>query len=125
LDLVTKAIQKQQDLFHQNPSGQSPWLIGPEAIKYGLDELSRRKRDTYLKAEFPHLWPHIEKFHGGKTEYLPSTLAQLLGTGWESICKDLISIGLLRRTVIRKTGIETYQFPFVYKGGLELTRGRA
>lgn len=125
LDLVTKAIQKQQDLFHQNPNGQSPWLIGPEAIKYGLDELSKRKRDTYLKAEFPHLWPHIEKFHGGETEYSPSTLAQLLGGDWESICKDLMSIGLIRRTTIRTTGIETYQFPFVYKGGLGLTRGRA
>ncbi len=36
--------------------------------------LSKRKRDTYLKAEFPHLWPHIEKFHGGKTEYSAEAL---------------------------------------------------
>ena len=27
------------------------------------------KKQTYLKAEFPHLWTHIEKFMGGKTEY--------------------------------------------------------
>jgi len=50
---------------------------------------------------------------------------QLLGTDWEAICKDLMSIGLIRRTIIRTTGIETYQFPFVCKGGLGLTRGRA
>ena len=86
---------------------------------------STRVETSAFRREFRHLWPSIEKFHGGKTEYSRCALAQLLGTDWESICKDLVSIGLFRRTVIRKTGQETYQFPFVYKGGLELTRGRA
>ena len=62
LDLVLIVKQKQEDEFNQARSGKSSWLIGPKAILYGLGELSKRKRDTYLKAEFPHLWEHIKKF---------------------------------------------------------------
>lgn len=124
LDLVTRAIQKQQNDFLQSPNDKSAWLIGPEAIQYGLDQLSKRKRDTYLKAEFPHLWPHIEKFHGGKTEYSKTALQQLFGKEWEQVCMDLVSIGLIKKRVTKKAE-ETYQFPFVYRGGLELSQGRA
>lgn len=66
LDLITRAKQQQQDEFNAALTGQSPWLIGPKAIIHGLEELSRRKRDTYLRAEFPHLWDHIKKFESGK-----------------------------------------------------------
>jgi hypothetical protein len=123
LDLITKAKQKQQDEFNQTPESESPWLIGPKAIQYGLEELSKRKRDTYLKAEFPHLWPFIEKFEGGKTEYDPLSLESLLGDDWENISNDLISIGLLDK---RGQDTEaTYSFPYVYRKGLNLTQGKA
>jgi hypothetical protein len=122
IDLVTRAKQAQQSSFQQAPDGASPWLIGPEAIQYGLVELSRRKRDTYLKAEFPHLWQNIEKFVGGKTEYSPNALKDLFGKEWERACKDLVAIGLLRKT--QRSGQQTYSFPFVFRPGLELTQGR-
>jgi hypothetical protein len=123
LDLVTKAKQAQQDEFNQTPSGNSPWLIGPKSILYGLEELSKRKRDTYLKAEFSHLWAHIEKLEGGKTEYLPGTLQKLLGRRWEDISADLISIGLVKKRT--RAGRTTYWFPYVYRKGLDLTQGQA
>lgn len=123
LDLVTKAKQAQQSVFQQTPDGESPWLIGPDAIQYGLDQLSKRKRDTYLKAEFPHLWPHIEKFHGGKTEYSAEALTDMFGKNWERVSKDLVAIGLIRK--VERRGQQTYWFPFVYRSGLELTQGRA
>jgi hypothetical protein len=123
LDLITKAKQKQQDEFNQTPEGESPWLIGPKAVQYGLEELSKRKRDTYLKAEFPHLWPYIEKFEGGKSEYDAISLENLLGPEWEKVSDDLISIGLLGK---RGQDTEaTYWFPYVYRKGLNLTQGRA
>ena len=65
----------------------------PKAILHGLEELSKRKQDTFLKAEFPHLWSHIEKCEGGKTEYDSTTLQKLLGRGWEKIVEDLVSMG--------------------------------
>ena len=121
LDLVARAKQNQQDEFNASPAGESPWLIGPKAILHGLDALSKRKRDTYLKAEFPHLWPSIEKFEGGKTEYDSSTLQELLGSGWEKIVSDLLSLG-----VLGKRGKEvTYVFPHLYRRGLSLSQGRA
>jgi len=123
IDLVTKAKQAQTDIFQQAPDLESPYLISPDAIQYGLQELSKRKRDTYLRAEFPHLWPYIEKFHNGKTEYAESAVRSLLGQGWESICKDLISIGVIKK-MERKEKV-SYVFPYVYRYGLQLAQGRA
>jgi hypothetical protein len=119
LDLVTKAKQTQQDLFNASPDGESPWLIGPQAMLYGLEELSKRKKDTYLRAEFPHLWPDIEKFQGGKSEYSAETLQNLFGRHWEKTCSDLISIGLLTKQK------HTYWIPHLYRKGLDLTQGSA
>ena len=123
LDLITKAKQKQQDEFNQTPASESPWLIGSKAIQYGLEELSKHKRATYLRAEFPHLWMHIEKFEGGKTEYDSASLQNLLAKNWADICDDLVSIGVLGKRV-RDREI-TYWFPYVYRKGLNLTQGRA
>lgn len=123
LDLITRAKQQQQDEFNAALTGQSPWLIGPKAIIHGLEELSRRKRDTYLRAEFPHLWDHIKKFEGGKTEYDPASLHSLLGKNWEKIVADLVAIGVLGK---KGRGREiTYWFPYIYRKGLSLTQGRA
>jgi hypothetical protein len=123
LDLITKAKQKQQDEFNQTLQSESPWLSGPKAILHGLEELSKRKRDTYLNAEFPHLWGHIKRFEGGKTEYDAASLQKLLGKKWEVICADLMSIGVLEKT---GRGAEaTYVFPHVYRKSLNLTQGRA
>ena len=61
IDLLTKAKQKQQDEYKSDSSGESDFIIGPSAIIYGLEELSKRKRTTFLEAEFPHLWKHIKK----------------------------------------------------------------
>jgi hypothetical protein len=120
LDMVTKAKQAQQDMFHASPEGESSWLIGSQAIQYGLEELSKRRRDTYLKAEFPHLWPQIAKFQGGKSEYSASAVQRLLGRGWQETANDLMSIGFLKK----RGGPEepTFWIPYLYRKGLELTQ---
>jgi hypothetical protein len=66
LDLLTRAKQKRVDTLAGNPEIQSDYLFDSGSIIYGFNELSLKKRDTYLKAEFPHLWPIMEKFSGGK-----------------------------------------------------------
>jgi len=121
LDLLTKAKQNQQDIFTASPTAESAWLIGSQSMQYGLEELSKRKRDTYLKAEFPHLWPYIEKFQGGKSEYSTEAIQQLLGRHWERVVSDLMSIGLIQE----RRGADTYWIPYVYRKGLDLTQGRA
>ncbi|MGH7451704.1 MAG: hypothetical protein ACRENG_10190 [bacterium] len=42
IDLLTRAKQKQHDDFSADSSGESEWLIGPAAIRYGFAELSNR-----------------------------------------------------------------------------------
>ena len=123
IDLVTRAKQAQQDTFNATPDGQSSWLIGPQALLYGLAELSKRRRDTYLKAEFPHLWPHIEKFQGGKSEYSVPAIQKLLGKTWQEAANQLVSVGFLRKR--ERSGQPTFWVPYLYRKGLDLTQGKA
>lgn len=123
LELVSRAKQHQQDEFTQTPDYESQWLIGQKALLHGLKELSIRKKTTYLQAEFPHLWPHIEKFIGGKTQYSTTALLRRLGKQWEAIVNDLVAIGVLRKTTVKENIV--YSFPPVYRKGLDLIRGKA
>lgn len=123
LELLTTARQKQLDLCLADPDGSSSDIIGSVAIQYGLEELSKKKRQTYLEAEFPHIWPSIAKFVGGKTEYNRSALQKLLGKNWEKTVEDLVSLGVLRPKT--KNKIENYWIPYVYRKGLEVSQGSA
>lgn len=123
IDLLSRAKQHQQDEFRANTAGRSDWIIGPSSLQYGLQELSKRKRQTYLEAEFPHLWRYIEKFINGKTQYDELTLNKYLGKEWNMIIDDLISIGLFTKTISK--GKTIYSVPFLYRYGLELTQGQA
>jgi hypothetical protein len=122
IDLLTRAKQRQQDEFGADASGRSDWIIGPAAIQYGLSELSKRKRETYLQAEFPHFWDDIKKFARGKTEYTCRAMEEMLGSNWAKKAEDLVSIGVFKE--IRYEGDRVFQVPFLYRSGLELTQGR-
>lgn len=123
LDLLNRAKQKQHDDCVANADGISSCIIGSSALQYGLEELSKRKRQTYLQAEFPHIWPHIEKFVGGKTEYDEASMHKTLGEGWKAIADDLVSIGVFKKTTRGTDSV--YWIPFLYRDGLELTQGKA
>lgn len=123
LDLIIRAKQRQQDLCASDPDGETEWIISAAAIQYGFEELSERKRQTYLQAEFPHLWEQIEKFAGGKKDYKESTLRELLGSPWKSTLDDLIAIGFLSKRT--RNGEDIYSIPVLYKHGLRITLGQA
>ena len=123
LDMVTKAKQAQQDTFTSTPNGESPWLIGSPAIQYGLEELSKRRRDTYLKAEFPHLWADIQKFQGGKSDYTLGAIQNLLGKNWQAAADNLQAVGFLKKR--QRSGKTTFWIPYLYRKGLTLTQGLA
>ena len=123
LDLLIRAKQRQHDICSIDPEGTSDSIIGASAIQYGLEDLSKRKRDTYLHAEFPHLWSDIEKFMGGKTDYSESTLRDLLGLKWKATAEDLAAIGFFSKR--KKGGEEVFSIPFVYRHGMDVTQGRA
>lgn len=122
IELLTRAKQKQHDEYEGDPTAQSEHIISPAALQYGLKELSVYKRDTLLKAEFPHFWPQIEKFCNGKAEYTEAALQALLGSNWRSTMDDLLAIGVLAEQVGQKR--RTFKIPFVYREGLGVTQGR-
>ena len=124
IDLLTRAKQKQQDEYTSDSSGESDYVIGPAAIRYGLEELSTRKRTTFLEAEFPHLWEYIKKFVGGRTQYSENDIRKLFGKSWQKIVEDLISIGVLGTEGGRESS-KTFKIPFLYRTGLEVRQGRA
>lgn len=121
IDLLTKGKQRQQDELKANLAGESDVIIGSSAIRYGFEQLSLKKKQTYLQAEFPHLWPFIEKFEGGKSSLSESAIQRTLGGKAKAVLVDLVAIGVLSVT---KRGSEcTYTFPSLYRKGLSLTQG--
>lgn len=123
LDLLIRAKQRQQDIYAADPDGTSDHVIGTVAIQYGFEELSKRKRQTYLQAEFPHLWKNIEKFSGGKTDYSAIALESLLGSDWKPTAEHLLAIGFFSKG--KKGGEEVFSIPFLYRHGMNLTQGKA
>lgn len=120
IDLLVHAKSKQEESFSSQPEDQE-FLISPTALKYGYLRLSERKRDTYLKAEFPHFWPSIEKLEGSKAEHNRDSLKKLLGDGVDKTIKDLCSIGFFQH----KMSADTYTVPFLFRQGLRLKQGKA
>jgi len=123
LDLVVRAIQREQTLCSGDSEGDNDFIISPQSIIYGYEELSKRKRLTYLQAEFPHLWVSIERFIGGKTEYDEGSLNELLGSDWRTVAEKLVAVGFL--ATWKKNSADIYSIPFLYRPGLDLIRGKA
>jgi hypothetical protein len=123
LDRLIHAKQRQEDIYAVEPEGTSDWVVGAAAIKYGFEEFSKRKRLTYLQAEFPHLWKDIEKFSGGKTDYSAAAIQNLLGGGWKATVENLADVGSLSKRN-RKHEV-VYTIPFLYRHGMDLTQGTA
>jgi hypothetical protein len=123
LDLLIRAKQKQQDACSADLEGISDYIIGAAAIRYGFEELSKRKLQTYLQAEFPHLWKEIERFVGGKTEYDSAALLTLLGPKWKTTADRLVGIGFFSKSEQREGPV--FSVPSLYRHAMHLTQGRA
>ncbi|MBN4049831.1 hypothetical protein JYT84_00225 [bacterium AH-315-M10] len=101
--------------------GEGKFLFDPQAILYGHGKLSTWKRTSYILAEFKHFEGLIDKFVGGKAEYTEDAIRKLLGRDSDSHLKNLRSIGLLEK--LTKKGKTKYSFPYLYRQGMQLTRG--
>lgn len=121
IDLLTRAGQRQRDEYNADPNGTCDALIGGQAIRYGLDELSRKKRTHHLEAEFPHLWPRIKKLVGGRTEYSEHALQQIYGRSVNIAIEDMVSIGVMAKS--SREGKASFKIPHLYRRGLELSQG--
>jgi hypothetical protein len=120
LDLLQFALKAQVSHMQR---GQVPtsFLMGPQALREGLDELSKKKCRTYLEAEFPGFWPDIKKFESLKAEYNDASLASLLGEHWRQKTEDLVGLGFLQR----RPKTNTHTIPFLFRCGMGIRQGKA
>ncbi|RBQ13765.1 hypothetical protein DQE82_06840 [Micromonospora sp. LHW51205] len=94
-------------------------LISPEAVKRGLDSLSAQRVEDTLLAEAGENAHLIERFRDGKAEHNDETLESILGPDFHEGIPYLTAIGFLE-----KVG-PTYKIPMLYRGGLNITQGKA
>lgn len=119
IDLINFARHYQADFVRSNQT-TSECLLSPAAILHGHREMSMKKRESYLKAEFEHFWRVIERFENQKAEHDEVSLRRLLGDDFRHV-KDLRSIGFLKHN----PGTKTYSIPFLYRPGLGIRQGKS
>jgi hypothetical protein len=120
IDLIDFAKQFQYKIFKSNPQPQDIFISHTPLIG-GLEQLSLKKKDTYLRAEFPHFWNEILKFQNGRTEHNKSSLKRLFGKDWKSKVDDLQNIGFIRFI----PSSDTYKIPIIWRHGLNIKQGKA
>lgn len=124
IDLVSFAKEAQLRTEDRSPrdykKGQP--LFEPDALKSALAQLSDRRVNDTLLAEARELAPVIEKFRKKKAEQNLKTLSTLIGGKSGSVkqtIKSLCELGFLEETG------QSYKVPMLYRGGLEITQGKA
>lgn len=119
IDLLKAARNRQLDLVMQCPDEVTD-VIGFPALRYGYEKMSERKVETFLQAEFPHLWgPYLSKFRHQKSTHTKSSLERLLETNEPKIIRELEELGFLK-FMPKKT---LYTIPHIYRYGMNLSQG--
>lgn len=120
IDLLEIAFKKQADHLRRG-TAEIKTLVGPQALKEALTDLSKKKCRTYLEAEFPEFWSDIKKFKGSKAEHNTDSLEHLLGSKWASKAENLVSLGFLQHRLKSKT----YIVPPLFRAGMDIRQGKA
>lgn len=119
IDLLQAARNRQVTLAEEAPHTIQN-VISFSALRYGYERMSERKVNTYLKAEFPHLWEdYLSKFQNQKSTLMLPALARLLGASDSSTLKILEDIGFLRAVPKKRS----YTVPYLYRHGMRMVQG--
>jgi hypothetical protein len=122
IDLVLKAQEQQLKREERDPRtivpGAEP-LIMSDALKKGLQALSEERVEDTLLAEAGDDAQLVELFRNGKAEHNAESLASLLGQDSTSKIEFLKTLGFLEPVG------SNYKVPMLYRGGLNITQGKA
>jgi hypothetical protein len=124
IDLTKKAQEAQNRAEERDPREFNTGInvIQADAVRRALRRLSEDRVNDTLLAEAADLAPMIELFRDGKAEHNSASLAHLLGIGESEVrarIKPLIELGFLEELS------DTFKVPTLYRGGLEITQGKA
>ncbi|WP_312432766.1 P-loop ATPase, Sll1717 family [Lacrimispora sp.] len=95
------------------------YLINQLAIKESYKTISKDKLIVQLYAEYPTCRPWIEKFKNHKAEHSEESLKKILGSHWKSRVEKLKRIGFIEEKS------NSWKIPFLYREGLNITRGKS
>lgn len=119
IDLLQAARNRQVTLAKEAPHTIQN-VISFSALRYGYERMSERKVNTFLQAEFPHLWEdYLSKFQNQKSTLMLPALARLLGTSDSRTLKILEDIGFLRAVPNKRS----YTVPYLYRHGMRMVQG--
>lgn len=117
-DIIELLREAKRVQFHRSQLNKNDqqWLLSPEALVEGFVQMSKNKKEIYLKAEFNQLYDDIIVFEQGATEHKARSLRSLLGNDWRPKVKALESIGFLR---LNKSS-DSWVIPHIYRPCLDL-----
>jgi len=122
LTLLTLAKEKCLNIIKGNPSYYSRNIISIEAIQSAFGELSRRRLDDTILAEFPEARPYVERLRRGAAIFtskkkLWEVLSGNDGSAYnDEIIDHLFFIGLLKMIDTNQCGVA-----FLYRPALKTT----
>ncbi len=124
IDLFNKAkeIQIRREERDPRETASDTVLLEPDALRKGLDALSDQRVQDTLLAESGDYAQLIDKFRNGKAEHNRDTLVKTLGCSEGALgdmIEELKAIGF-----IEAVG-DSYKIPMLYRGGLNITQGKA
>lgn len=115
-----RQVEMGQDL----PAGEQ--LIGHEAIKAALTEVSEKRLQQTLFAEHPDLKPYIKLLGGEKTEQRLETLSAVWSedlAAAQAIAGRLVDVGFFELKGTKQAPI--YAVPFLYRPAARMIQGKA
>lgn len=120
IDLIRLAKHRQWEMLRADTNGDAECLLSPAAILQGHHDMSRDKKDNFLRAEYKHFWPVIARLENQRAEHDDASLRALLGPDYRFL-PDLEAIGVLKRNA----RVGTVSIPFLYRPALSIRRGKS
>jgi hypothetical protein len=127
IHLLNAARDKQlraYELGSSEPLGTA--LIGRNALKESLSEVSRVRFEQTLCAEYPALRRQLLRLENKKTAYSIASLSRALEVSEEQgaiLAEELVDAGFFLKKI--EKGNDVYWVPFIYRDALRLVQGAA
>jgi hypothetical protein len=123
VDFLVATKDAEIQLLRSNKDGISASVFSPTAIQRGFEAMSKKKRQVFLEAEFPHFREHILRFDNGPAIYPATSIRDLLGPGAGQVTESLCKIGFLERK--KHNGQDAYNIPYLYRPGFNIRQTTA
>lgn len=123
ITLLSLSAKKSQDLLRSNPLGSyGESVISSDAIVSSFGELSRKRLDDTVLAEFPGCRPYIERIRGGLIAFdSKPQFANAIGVQSEDDAAVSEAIDLLVEAgVLKKITHSTFSIVYMYRPALQV-----